>query len=67
MDDYFRIDLQVGYIHNHSKYNSELRLDIQNVTNRKNIYEMYYDPTKKEIKQTYQLGLIPILSYRIEF
>ncbi len=67
MDDYFRIDIQIGYIHNHSKYNSELRLDIQNVTNRKNIYEMYYEPTKKEIEQAYQLGLIPVLSYRIEF
>lgn len=65
--DYYRIDLQIGYIHNHLKYNSELRLDIQNVTNRKNIFQIYYDAPSKQIKQTYQLGIIPALSYRIEF
>jgi hypothetical protein len=67
MDDYFRIDLQIGYIHNHSKFNSELRLDIQNITNRKNIFELYYDPVKEEIRESYQLGFIPCLSYKIEF
>lgn len=67
MEDYYRIDIGVGYIHNHPKFNSELRLDIQNVTNRKNIFEMHYDPLTKDIEKTYQLGLIPVLSYRIEF
>lgn len=67
MPDYFRIDLQIGYTHNHPKFNSELRLDVQNVTNRKNVFDIYYDPLKKEIKQTYQLGFVPALTYRIEF
>jgi hypothetical protein len=67
MPDYFRIDLQIRYTHNHPKFNSELRLDIQNVTNRKNVFDIYYDPLKKEIRETYQLGFIPSLSYRIEF
>ncbi|HEY0030412.1 MAG TPA: TonB-dependent receptor [Bacteroidia bacterium] len=67
MDDYYRIDLQIGYIHNHAKFSSELRLDIQNLTNRKNVYSIYYDASDEEIKETYQLGLIPVLSYRIEF
>ncbi|MCE3280873.1 MAG: TonB-dependent receptor [Bacteroidetes bacterium] len=65
--DYFRIDLQIGYVRNHLKYNSELRLDIQNLTNRKNVFQIYYDAPSRQIKQTYQLGLIPALSYRIEF
>lgn len=67
MDDYFRIDVQIGYVHNHAKFNSELRLDVQNITNRENIFEIHYDRIHKTIQQTYQLGLIPIVSYRIEF
>ncbi len=65
--DYFRIDIQVGYVRNHSKYNSELRLDIQNVINRRNVFDMYYDSLTDRIETSYQLGIVPVLSYKIEF
>lgn len=66
-EDYFRIDIQIGYIRNHLKYTSELRLDIQNVTNRRNLFNMYYDDLTEQVERSYQLGIIPILSYKVEF
>ncbi|MFC2100611.1 carboxypeptidase regulatory-like domain-containing protein [Bacteroidota bacterium] len=42
-------------------------LDIQNVTNRLNTAGDYYSNHKQEIVEYSQLGIIPILSYRIEF
>ncbi|WP_339697714.1 hypothetical protein [Algoriphagus aquimarinus] len=42
-------------------------LDIQNATNRQNIYGSYFEPMSGEIKTSYQTSIIPILSYRVEF
>ncbi len=65
--DYMRLDLQIGYVQNHPKFNSELRLDIQNATNRQNVFDKYYDSTEEKIITTYHLGIIPIISYKVEF
>ena len=53
------------------KFSSVLSLDIQNVTNRNNIFNIDYEYnrftntiTKEE---EFQLGLIPVLNYRLEF
>jgi len=47
--------------------NNTLALDLQNVANQKNAAYNYYDSQKGQILQKTQLGLIPILSYRVEF
>ncbi len=65
--DIFKSDLRVYWKRNKKKFNSTLALDIQNVTNNKNESFKYYDTFLEEVVQKYQLGLIPILSYRIEF
>lgn len=65
--DIFKTDLRVYWKRNKKKFNSTLALDIQNVTNNKNESFKYYDTFLDEVIQKYQLGLIPILSYRIEF
>jgi Carboxypeptidase regulatory-like domain len=65
--DYFRIDLRIYYKKNKPKYTSTLALDIQNLTNNENAAFSYYDAQKGELVVKNQLGLIPILSYRIEF
>jgi hypothetical protein len=64
---YFRTDIRVSLKWNRPKSTSTLALDIQNVTNRKNIFGSYFEPMSGEIKTAYQTPLIPILSYRIEF
>ncbi|MEO5643157.1 MAG: TonB-dependent receptor [Bacteroidia bacterium] len=65
--DYFRTDIRLSVKRNHANWNSTIAIDIQNVTNRKNVFNKYYDADKNEIVNNYQAPLIPILSYRVEF
>jgi hypothetical protein len=65
--DYFRIDFRVSYRRNKGKRSSLLSLDLQNASNRLNVFVQYFDEETQSIKNAYQMGLIPILSYKIEF
>ncbi len=67
MPDYFRTDIKVSLKRNRIKSTQTLSLDIQNVTNRQNIYGEYYNSESQKIETWYQTPLIPILSYKIEF
>lgn len=64
---YFRTDLRISLKKNKPNSTRTWALDIQNATNRKNVYGSYYDPTEGEIITSYLTPLIPILSYRVEF
>lgn len=64
---YFRTDIRVSYTKNGKRTTSTISLDIQNVTNRLNAYDRYYDLKKDKLVLTTQTGLIPILNYRLEF
>ncbi|MFC5271843.1 TonB-dependent receptor [Adhaeribacter terreus] len=66
-DDYFRTDLRVSYRKNKPKASYIVSLDIQNVSNSQNMYRQYYDHDSKSVKTEYQMGLLPVLNYRIEF
>ena len=44
----------------------ELAVEIQNVTNRENPYQVKYDPASGKV-ETYGMGLTPDLLYRISF
>jgi CarboxypepD_reg-like domain len=65
--DYFKVDVRIYLKNNTAKYNSTLSLDIQNCINRKNDGYYYFDHTQDKVLVQKQLGLIPNLSYRIEF
>ena len=65
--DFFKLDLRLYWKNNKPKYSSTLSLDIQNATNQTNIAYSYFDAQQGEVIVKNQLGLIPILSYRIEF
>lgn len=67
MKDYFRPDLRIYWKKNHPKYSRTLALDIQNVSGTQNEAFSYYDILQRQLVKQYQLGLIPILSYRWEF
>jgi len=64
---FFKIDFRVYYKRVKPKFTSILGLDLLNATNQQNIAFHYYDFLKEEISEKYHLGLIPNLSYRIEF
>lgn len=63
--DYFKIDLRLYWKIYKKKFSSTLALDLQNVSNQKNVAYSYFDPQQGEVVVKNQLGLIPILSYRV--
>ncbi|MGD0711556.1 MAG: TonB-dependent receptor [Bacteroidales bacterium] len=65
--DYFRIDLQISYRKNRPKCSWIVSLDFENVTNRLNVYDEYFDTKTKQIEKNYNLGILPILNFKIEF
>jgi hypothetical protein len=67
MPDYFRTDIRLSLKRNRARSTSTIALDIQNATNNKNLGGQYYEPRSGEIKKWYQVPLLPIISYRIEF
>ncbi len=65
--DYFRIDLGLYFKKNKKNYTRSIILGVQNITNRKNIAYQFYDPESNNVRTKYQLGIVPSLSYRIQF
>ena len=66
-DDYFRTDLRISFKMNGKKFNQEWAIDLQNVSNTKNIYSQQYNPRTKGISYDYQTGFFPMFLYRIQF
>lgn len=64
---YFRADLQLSLRKNKRGRTSEWRLDIQNLTSRENVIFEYFNFNTRRVVEEAQFGLIPILSYRVEF
>lgn len=66
-DAYFRADIGVYYKFNTKNATHTLQLDAQNVTNRENYYFSYFDADAGKINRVNQLGILPSISYRIDF
>lgn len=64
---YYRFDLGWSYRINGRKIAHTIMLDIQNVTNRQNLFLEYYDDDTQQIEQFTQTGLFPVFNYRVEF
>ncbi len=67
LPDFFRIDLRVMFKRHRPKVTRTFGLDIQNVTNQQNVAFQTFDPVQGGLITRYQLGIIPLLSYRLEF
>ena len=63
----YSLDVRVYLKHDHQRRTGTWALDLQNVTNAQNPAYSYYDNRKGEMVTKYQLGIIPNLSYRLEF
>jgi hypothetical protein len=64
---YFRPDLRVSLKWNRKNLTSTLSLDIQNLINRLNVYNTYFDAESNTLRTNHQNGMIPILNYKVEF
>jgi hypothetical protein len=65
--DYFRADLKIGYKRDLKKSTMEFSLDLQNITNNKNIFDQTYDARKNQIVNNYQQGFFPVPMFRWTF
>lgn len=65
--DFFRVDFRAQWTWNKSGKSTSLSIDIQNITNNQNEAYTYFDSFSGQVQTQYQLGLIPILTYRFEF
>lgn len=64
---YFRSDIRISMTWNKDRRTNTLSLDIQNVTNRQNVFGYYYDQTKQKVVTGYQAGIITVINYKLEF
>jgi hypothetical protein len=69
LSPYLRLDTKFGFRVNNPKrkVSHTFYLDLQNVTNRKNIFLMQYNNAKAEIVPVYQIRFFPDILYRIQF
>ncbi len=64
---YFRIDAGLYYKVNNKRATHTIELDVQDVTNYTNYWYSYYDNRDGRIKHVNESGIIPVISYRIDF
>lgn len=64
---YFRIDASLYYKLNNRRATHTIELDVQDVTNYINYWYSYYDARNGSIKHVNESGIIPVISYRIDF
>ena len=67
LSDYFRADVKLSYRMNRTRATHEFSLDLQNVTNRDNVFTQRYNPRTHTLSTEDQMGFVPIPQYRILF
>jgi len=66
-EDYFRADVRAAFRLEHKKISQEWVFDIQNITDHQNPMMMRFNRTTGQNDPVYQLGLFPMMQYRILF
>jgi hypothetical protein len=67
--NYYRLDFKLGYTvnSNSKKVSQSISLDLQNVTNHKNVFSQSYDNRTQSISTTNQLVFFPNVVYKVQF
>ena len=66
-DQYFRADIKLGYKINRARLTHEIAVDLQNVSNKENVFQQAYNPRTQKIGTAYQQGFLPVPFYRLTF
>lgn len=65
---YYRLDARIAYRKDHKKLSYIISIDAQNVTNNTtNVFQQLYNIKTKELEYRYQSGILPALSFEINF
>ncbi len=67
LENYIRLDLSVSWRTEKPGSSRVFGIDIQNVLNREHSFGNYFDVRQDRVISKNQLGLIPVMYYRIEF
>ncbi len=65
--DYFRLNGRITFRLNRNNADHEWALDLQNMTNRENIFVQNWDSSEQKVETYYQMGFMPMMTYRIYF
>jgi hypothetical protein len=65
--DYWRPDVRLSWRKNKVNYTRTFSIDIQNIANRQNVAYYYFDSHTRDVEVKRQLGIIPVLVYRVDF
>jgi hypothetical protein len=65
--DYIRCDFRTGFKYNSKRITQEIGVDLNNITNHKNIFSQEYNKATQQISTVYQQGFMLVLFYRINF
>ena len=70
--NYFRLDVKIGFKLNTKKLTHEFALDLVNILNTQNVLGLTYAPDPKNpagspLREEYQLGFLPLFYYKIDF
>ncbi|HOZ76936.1 MAG TPA: carboxypeptidase-like regulatory domain-containing protein [Ferruginibacter sp.] len=66
-ETYLRFDLKFSYVRNLKKVTQKWYIDLQNLTNRENIYIRTLNPKTGMESRINQMGLFPNINYQITF
>ena len=64
---FFRLDAQVNYTYYALNHTGVFKLGLQNLTNRKNEIELYFDLDTDMVEWRQAWGIIPVFSYTVFF
>ena len=67
LPDYYRIDFGVNYSYNRSNKVWKISIDIQNITNAKNVNRQYFDSETNQIVNLHFQGITPNINLLLEF
>jgi hypothetical protein len=64
---YFRVDLRIAYKMSLKRITQEFAIDFRNLTNRQNIFTKEFNVNTMEYEESYQIGFLPIMQWRMYF
>lgn len=69
LPDFIRLDAGINFRRNHPGYSWIIMLDIQNATNRKNVFKRRFTFENGRIvsNDILSLGMVPVFNFRLEF
>jgi hypothetical protein len=65
--EYMRFDFKIGLRWNQKNFTHEFMFDVQNITNRQNVFLEGYQVSSGEIRTNYQRRIFPVALYKLYF